>query len=315
MIFKAGKYAQGDWSKERVQKMVDAYDPEKNIEAPVVIGHRWYSETDEHEYAHGWVKSLRMDGAGKVYADVPEFSSKLKQALAEKNLRYVSAEIYEFDKRDANEPPYLRAVSLLGRNPPAVQGTRLPALYELFTGGAVTTLDEKEMVAAFTRRVTAEDCKRIKDEPVTAFSKEGSMGEEEKLKAELTAKSAEAAAFKKELDDLRNAGKKQEAEGYYGKLRDAGRLPPALFEKAVSLDTRLGEEERKELRGLVGEFEKTVDLSGKHAADKNSVSTPAGDGLTAKIRAFQKEKGITSFAAAAEALYAAHPALFEEGAR
>jgi hypothetical protein len=40
MIFKAGKYPQGDWPKERVQKLVDAYDPDRNIEAPVVIGHR-----------------------------------------------------------------------------------------------------------------------------------------------------------------------------------------------------------------------------------------------------------------------------------
>jgi hypothetical protein len=33
MIFKAGKYPQGDWPKERVQKMADAYGPEKNTGA------------------------------------------------------------------------------------------------------------------------------------------------------------------------------------------------------------------------------------------------------------------------------------------
>jgi hypothetical protein len=41
MIFKAGKYPQGDFNKERVQRMVDAYDPERGLEATVVIG-QWY---------------------------------------------------------------------------------------------------------------------------------------------------------------------------------------------------------------------------------------------------------------------------------
>jgi hypothetical protein len=63
MIFKAGKYPQGDWPKERVQKMAGAYDPEKNIEAPVVIGHRFYGSDDEYRNAHGWAGGLRMDGA------------------------------------------------------------------------------------------------------------------------------------------------------------------------------------------------------------------------------------------------------------
>lgn len=61
MVFKAGKYPQGDWGKERVKRMVEAYDPDKNIEAPVVIGHRWSRTTDEDQYAHGWVKGLHMD--------------------------------------------------------------------------------------------------------------------------------------------------------------------------------------------------------------------------------------------------------------
>jgi hypothetical protein len=69
MIFRAGNYPQGDWPKERVQKLVDAYDPVKNVEAPVAIGHKFYSQTDADQFAHGWVRSLRMDGAGKVWAE------------------------------------------------------------------------------------------------------------------------------------------------------------------------------------------------------------------------------------------------------
>lgn len=106
MAFKAGKYAQGDWPKERVQKTADAYDPEKSREAPLVIRHRRYGTDDGYQSARGWVKSLRMDGGGKVYADIPEFPSKVKQALAEKRLRSVPAGV---GKQGAAAAPYLKA--------------------------------------------------------------------------------------------------------------------------------------------------------------------------------------------------------------
>jgi hypothetical protein len=48
LIFKAGRYPQGDWPKERVKKLVDAYDPEKFYDAPLVIGHRWYGTDDSY---------------------------------------------------------------------------------------------------------------------------------------------------------------------------------------------------------------------------------------------------------------------------
>jgi hypothetical protein len=313
MIFKAGKYAQGDWCKERIQRMVDAYDPDKNIEAPVVIGHRSWSDNEKSELAHGWVKSLRMDGAGKVYADIPGFSPEARHAIADKQLRYVSAEIYEFDKRDAAEAPYLRAAALLGRSTPAVQGTRIPAMFEeLVKGGTVTSLqnEDEELIAVFTRKVTAEDFRSV-EEPKKNKKEEPSM-DEEKLKAALAAKEAEAAMFKKELDELKTAGRKREAEGCFGKLRDEGKLTPALFERAVALDIRLDDGARKDLRSLFSELETKVDLSGAHVADKQKAA-PAGDTVTAKVRAFQKEKGIATFAEAAEALYAAQPGLFEEG--
>ena len=313
MIFKAGKYPQGDWPKERVKKMVEAYDPEKNGEAPVVIGHRHYRESDEYQYAHGWVKSLRMDGAGKVYADVQDLSAKALHAIAEKNLRYVSAEIYEFDRHhDADEAPYLRAISLLGRDSPAVQGTKLPTLFGL-GAGTVTTLDEEKHIAAFTRKMSAADtlCFAENKTPI----KEENMEEAEKLKAELAAKEAELAKFKTEFDALRNAERKQEAETYFGKLRDTGKLTPALFDKAIALDTKLGEEERKSFRALFSELDVKVDLSGAHAAPKGKApAAPVGDaGITAKIRAFQAEKKIAAFEDAAKALYAEKPELFLGG--
>jgi hypothetical protein len=320
LIFKAGKYPQGDWPKERLQKMVDAYDPEKGGDAPLVIGHRWYTNSDEGEYAHGWIKSLRMDGAGKVFAEVDDFSAQVKQAMAEKKLRYVSAEIYEHDKTDPTQPPYLRAVALLGRAGPQIPGLRLPSLFSQFAEGTITPLDEKDNVAAFTRRVNADDTQVFKDIPDAGISRPGNheevstMDDTEKLKAELAAKEAELATFKKEVEDLKSARRKQDSLTYFGKLRDEGKLPPAQFEQAAALDARLGEENREAFRALFSNLGQELDLSGKHLADKKRAAAPAAseEDLSAQIRAFQKEKGFASFSDAAEALHAEKPDLFEK---
>jgi hypothetical protein len=322
MIFKAGKYPQGDWPKERVQKLVDAYDPDKNLEAPAVIGHRYYSATDEAQFAHGWVRSLRMDGAGRVWADIPEFSAEAKKAMAENKLRYVSAEIYELDKIDDAQAPYLRAVALLGRDSPQIPAARLPSLFGFLNQGTVTTVNEEEHIAAFTRKVNAEDLQTLFDQGNNKPEEDTGMGKTaedprnaDELRTELEKAKSDLAAFQKEYSELKDAGRKQESEAYFGKLRDEGKLPPALFEQAAALDTRLGEADRKDFRALFGGLEQAVDLSGAHLADKKNAPAAAASGadLTAKIRAFQKEKNFASFAEAADALYAEKPDLFTEG--
>ncbi|GHU01824.1 hypothetical protein FACS1894147_02410 [Spirochaetia bacterium] len=315
-IFKAGKYPQGDWEKERVKKMVDAYDPDKNYEAPVVIGHRGYGMDDDYQDAHGWVSAVRMDGSGKVFATVPEFSADVKKKIAEKKLRYISVEIYEFDKVDEKDPPYLRAIALLGRDTPAVQGTKLPTFFSQMSGGGRLTVNEEAHTSVFTKKLNADEIKNLSDERRgTNSTQEVDMEKEEleKLKADFAAHQAELAALKKENADLKSAEKKTEAAAFFGKLRDEGKLTPALFEKAVSLDARLGDEERKEFRTMFGELDVKVDLSGTHTAPKNKATehSAGGENITAKIRAYQKEKGVATFAEAAEALYANNPALFE----
>jgi hypothetical protein len=318
-IFKAGKYPQGDWPEDRVKKLVDAYDPENMIEAPAVIGHRSFAMRDADQFAHGWVESLRMEKDEKVYANIPEFSLEARHAIAEKKLRYISVEIYEFDKVDKNQPPYLKAVALLGRDNPAVTGTRIPAMFSLATGGVVNTVDEESHISTFTRRVSAEEFKTLSAEGQETQEDE-SMGKTdnpqnaEQLIAELEESKARLAAFQKENEELKNAGKKQEAGTFFSKLRDEGKLPPALFEKAVALDVRLGEEDRKEVRAMFSSLEAKVDLSGGHKADKKNAPAPAAASadLTGKIRAFQKEKKLAGFAEAAAALYAEKPELFNE---
>jgi len=326
-VFKAGKYPQGDWPVDRVQKMVDAYDPVNGIEAPAVIGHRSFAMRDADQFAHGWVKSVRMDKDGKVYAIIDNFSLEARHAIAEGKLRYISVELYEFDKVNKDEPPYLRAVALLGRDTPAVTGTKIPAMFSIksfLSGGVVNTADEENHVTMFTRKMNADDIQTLSFEGQEKTQEESVMKTAEELQAELEKSNAriaeleksagQLAAFKKENEELKNAGRKQESDAFFGKLRDEGKLTPADFEKAVALDVKLGDEERKEFRALFSSLEKKVDLSGKHTADKKNAPAPAAGSadLTAKIRAFQKEKNLASFADAATALYAENPKLFEE---
>jgi len=316
-VFKAGKYPQGDWPEERVKKLVDAYDPVNYLEAPAVIGHRMFAMRDADQYAHGWVESVRMDKDGKVYATINDFSLEARHAIAEKKLRYISVEIFEFDKINKDDPPYLRAVALLGRDTPAVTGTKITAMFSsIFSGGVVNAADEENHVSTFARKLNAEDIKTLSlNEGQKNQQEDFAMGKTaEELEKELEKSKSETAAFQKELADLKNAGRKTEAETFFSKLRDEGKLPPAIFERAVALDTKLGEDDRKEFRSLFSALESKVDLSGKHTADKKNAPAPAADTpeLTAKIRAFQKEKKLASFAEAANALYVEKPELFEE---
>jgi hypothetical protein len=315
-VFKAGKYPQGDWPEERVKLLVDSYDPQNKIEAPAVIGHRSFALRDTDQYAHGWVESLRMDKDGKVYASIPDFSLEARHAIAEKKLRYISVEIFEFDKVNKEEPPYLRAVALLGRDTPAVTGTKIPAMFSFLSGGVVNTVDEELHISTFTRKVNAEDLKALSEQGKPKTQEDHDMGKTlEELQAELEQAKAETAAFRKANDDLKAAGKKQEAEAFFGKLRDEGKLSPALFEKAAALDIRLAEAEQKEFRALFAELEVKVDLSGTHTAAKNSAPAQANSDadVAAKVRAYQAEHKLETYADAAKALYAEKPELFEEG--
>jgi hypothetical protein len=313
MIFKAGKYPQGDWPKERVQKMVDAYDSEKKPEAPVVIGHRYWGDSDEYQFAHGWVKGLRMDGAGKVYADIPEFSAEIKKAMAENKLRYISAEIYELDKADSAQTPYLRAVALLGRDSPAIPAARLPTPFGFMDSGALIEINEPEHIIAFTRRVSTKEIQTLSIEE-TNHKEDSTMDKTEELQAELKKKEEMLAAFKKENNELKLAGKKAESEAYFEKLRDEGKLPPAVFKQAVDFDVQLDSEAQKEFRAFFEQAKPILDFSGKHIADKKIAQTQGASGfsLAARIRAFQKERNLSSFTDAAEILHAENPALFAE---
>ena len=317
MIFKAGKYPQGDWPKERVEKMVVAYDPEKFYEAPIVIGHRSFGMSDEYQDAHGWVKSLRMDGSGKVFADIPSFSADVVKKIAEGKLKYMSVEIFENDMIDKNQPPYLRAIALLGRDTPAVAGAKIPTLFSLPFGGFAECANEETHTSTFTQKMDAGTIKLFSAHEAEqhTHTQEENMGEQnETLLTQMAAKDARIAALEKENELLQQNNMKHDAEVFFSKLRDEGKITPAYFEKAVALDIKMSEADRKEFRALFAQSEPIVDLSGTHTATKGKSSTDfaCSTDVTTKVRAFQKEKGFASFTEAAEALYLANPEIFSE---
>ena len=141
------------------------------------------------------------------------------------------------------------------------------------------------------------------------------MGEQnETTVAEMAAKDARIAALEKENELLKQNDMKHDAEAFFSKLRDEGKITPAHFEKVVTLDAKMTEADRKEFRALFSNSEPIVDLSGTHTATKGKSSTDfaCNSDVTAKIKAFQKEKGFASFTEAAEALYSASPEMFSE---
>lgn len=316
LIFKAGKYPQGDWSKERVKKLVDAYSPDL-IEAPLVIGHRFYGGSDEYQDAHGWVKSLRMDGSGKVFAMVDDVTADVKKKVAEKKLKYMSVEIFENDKIDEKQPPYLRAIALLGRDTPAVGIAKLPSAFSFANGGVLCFANEEDHTTVFTSKVGTDGIKTFSVEEEKSMEvnmDEKTNAEVEKLRADFAAQNAKISALETENAELKNAGKKAESEAFFGKLRDEGKITPAQFASYVSLDCKLEGDERKDYRALFEKASPQVDLSGKHTAPKSKApdSRSENAGLTAKIKAFQKEHKLESFQEAAEAMYAENPEAFSE---
>jgi hypothetical protein len=261
-----------------------------------------------------------MDGAGRVYAVVTDVTADVKKKVAEKKLKYMSVEIYENDKIDEKQPPYLRAIALLGRDTPAVAGAKLPAYFSLAPGGTVCFAKEDEHTTVFTSKVGAAEIKTFSgdtekesNEPEVTME-EVVQAQFEKLKADFAAQSAQLAALQKENAELKNAGKKAESEAYFGKLRDEGKITPAQFSDAVNIDGSLEGEARKNFRALFSGASPQVDLSGNHAAPKSNAPAARSEsaGLTAKIKAYQKEKRLDSFADAADALFAEKPELFEE---
>lgn len=309
LIFKAGKYPQGDYTKERLERLVEFHNSGQGVEIPFVIAHRdrWSQVRDEDEFSYGWIKKLELDG-GRLFATEYEFSDDAKKLIAEKKLRYMSAEIIPFDQRtEGKDPPMLVRVALLGRNTPAVSTAKLPDTFsQIIAGGSKDSVENKDegQIDVFTQRIDFKDFENNKKEEDLFMEKEI-----ETLKGQLSEANQKIATFEQKEKEREQNELKSDAQKFYSELRDAGKITPAQFEDFVSLDLELSPEAREIQRKAVSLFESKVgNLSGKSEAKGNKSSK---QDLNQAITAYMQEHSVC-YEEAANVLFATKPELFSE---
>jgi len=112
-IFRAGAYGdKGTWTAEDLDKIATSYDKSVH-EAPVTLDHA------QEGPARGWVDRLWRVG-NSLYASIRDLAPELASSIRTGAFRKRSAEIYR-DFQGKGQP-YLRALSFLGAQVPAVKG-------------------------------------------------------------------------------------------------------------------------------------------------------------------------------------------------
>lgn len=124
-IFQAGTHTAMSgvslsFTESQLSAMAAAYDPTLH-EAPLVVGH-----PRDNAPAYGWVKSLAVDGTGKLRAEPDQVDPDFAEAVNAGRFKKISASFYT-PNAPANPVPgvyYLRHVGFLGAQPPAVKGLK-----------------------------------------------------------------------------------------------------------------------------------------------------------------------------------------------
>lgn len=103
-----------------VKDIAEGYNPARYA-APVVVGH---PADDASSPAHGWIRALKINGAGALVATVEQVSAELKAAIKAGSYRHLSASLWP-PGHPSNPRPggwSLRHVGALGASPPAIHG-------------------------------------------------------------------------------------------------------------------------------------------------------------------------------------------------
>ncbi len=236
-VFKAGKYPQGTYTKEDIEKIALNYDP-TFCEAPVTIDHL------QSGPAYGWIDSAKADGdILKVsFKDVPD---SMQKDINAGKYKKVSVELY---KNLEGKGSYLKAVSFLGAAIPQVKGLE-PIKFkesESDTFEMETNVD--------VNKYTQEDIDNLKKQINDLEVEIESYKEKEKTKKNETIKSLkeriedlknEVESFKekaekkdkleKELADIKESIKNKEHNSFIEKQINEGRLVPANRDVVLSV--------------------------------------------------------------------------------
>lgn len=191
-IFAVGKWNGDAYNRKDLRDMVESFY-RLNMKVPLKLGHsemqRWFGQ-DDGAPALGWIDNLYEDN-GKLFADFTGVPDVIAEMMQKDLYRGKSAEIYwDFTSSDGKVyPRVLRAVALLGADPPAVN----------------TLGDLKEVLMSdATRSVTYSDGE-AKYKYYTGITQGGTNVDKEK---ELESKVEELTATVKKLtEDLAGAKK------------------------------------------------------------------------------------------------------------
>lgn len=307
LIFKTGSYPQGNYPREGIETFVNAFNASKD-QISIVIGHRPWVQTDDDELSHGWINLLRIDGAGKVFAVNYELDDTVRSLIATKKLKKCSVEIWG---NGTEQDPYkISALALLGRTAPQIAQTFLPSIFGIKShDGAVYLPAEDLDRECFSATAPAVATKPEEDMPMTDEEKK----EFTTLKTTVSGIETSVGQLTESLKAFTSQGpassadaKKKNAEAFFGALRDEGKITPAQFETAVSIDVSLDDTGRAGYRSLFATAKPVVSLDGSHEASRSDApdDTPVDEAQTvADIKVFQAANSIKTFSEAAKLYY------------
>jgi hypothetical protein len=305
LIFKAGIYPQGNVSKEQLDSFAARFNESKD-EIPIFIGHRPWGSSDGDELAHGWIKTIRVDGAGKVWASDYDIDDYAKEQIALGRLKKCSVEISGGATVDDLE---ITGLALLGRTQPAVRATFLPQLFSKIFGAAgaekgltgPTAYGDEPLDREVFKSAAGGAAPSGREDSMTDAEKQ----EMERLRAGLSAAEGRIAAYAKKESDRAVADRTENAKKFFSDLSGAGKMAPAVADKAAAFDSTIEDEtQRANFRAVFSAAGAIV--GGEHLATGTDIPpAPAADGEVAEVKAFQAEKNIATFGDAAEMYYRA----------
>lgn len=172
-IFRAGDYPQGSYTDSDLSQIVADYNPVDEHKAFLGVRHR--PEGQPQGRAYGFFESLRKAGSSIVAKFASSVPEQVKTALATGEANSWSSEFYTDYKGTGRK--YLKAVKLLGDEPPAVKGLKAQLDFsEPDTGGVSVEITFGEpcpyIAATLAGRIKADETRRELNDLTWAFQDE-----------------------------------------------------------------------------------------------------------------------------------------------
>jgi hypothetical protein len=156
-LFRPGAYKQGNYSESFVQQLVQNYDP-AFCKAPITAHHA------QSGFALGWVEAVKFED-GLLKGSFERLAPELVAFVQDGKLGPISIEVF---KDLPGKGPYLKAVSFLGAEIPAVKGLEPVTFKEGDTETLLFNM-EAENLAQELARVKAElEAAQVKATEATA---------------------------------------------------------------------------------------------------------------------------------------------------